>query len=398
MKKSIGLVAAIAAMFFIGSFTLSQAEERIGVTDTEILIGGIAPMTGPASNLGPEIELAGKLVAKQVNEAGGIYGRKIRYIVADDVCGSSQGLAATKKLVFNDKVFAMHGLACSHVGMAIRPVLEKEEVPLIITVAQGPNLLNPFSRYIFRVFPPTSITGNLMAIFMRQYFPQKYTRVALLHTQEEYGSSGRDGLVGRLEKFGIKPLAIETHKIGDTDFSSQLLKIKGLNPEVLFILSYVKDMALIAKQAHELGLNVVKIGYVGGNYAILRELAGKEALTDFYASTVLTDTFRSDRLKSFMDLYKKEYPEYMKNPYNPSDSNVTAYVAMQLYAEAIKRAGKDLTRTKFIQALEGIKNYDSSWLPPISFSPSQHEGITAKRYVRFVDGVPNIIPMDIKMD
>jgi len=398
MKKSIGLVAAIAAMIFIGSFTLSQAEERTGVTDTEILIGGIAPMTGPASNLGPEIELAGKLVAKQVNEAGGIYGRKIRYIVADDVCGSSQGLAATKKLVFNDKVFAMHGLACSHVGMAIRPVLEKEEVPLIITVAQGPNLLNPFSRYIFRVFPPTSITGNLMAIFMRQYFPQKYTRVALLHTQEEYGSSGRDGLVGRLEKFGIKPLAIETHKIGDTDFSSQLLKIKGLNPEVLFILSYVKDMALIAKQAHELGLNVVKIGYVGGNYAILRELAGKEALKDFYASTVLTDTFRSDRLKSFMDLYKKEYPEYMKNPYNPSDSNVTAFVAMQLYAEAIKRAGKDLTRTKFIQALEGIKNYDSSWLPPISFSPTQHEGITAKRYVRFVDGVPNIIPMDIKMD
>ena len=398
MKKSIGLVAAIAAMIFIGSFTLSQAEERTGVTDTEILIGGIAPMTGPASNLGPEIELAGKLVAKQVNEAGGIHGRKIRYIVADDVCGSSQGLAATKKLVFNDKVFAMHGLACSHVGMAIRPVLEKEEVPLIITVAQGPNLLNPFSRYIFRVFPPTSITGNLMAIFMRQYFPQKYTRVALLHTQEEYGSSGRDGLVGRLEKFGIKPLAIETHKIGDTDFSSQLLKIKGLNPEVLFILSYVKDMALIAKQAHELGLNVVKIGYVGGNYAILRELAGKEALKDFYASTVLTDTFRSDRLKSFMDLYKKEYPEYMKNPYNPSDSNVTAFVAMQLYAEAIKRAGKDLTRTKFIQALEGIKNYDSSWLPPISFSPTQHEGITAKRYVRFVDGVPNIIPMDIKMD
>ena len=398
MKKSIGVVAVIAAMIFIGTFTLSQAEEKTGVTDTEILIGGIAPMTGPASNLGPEIELAGKLVAKQVNEAGGIHGRKMRYIVADDVCGSSQGLAATKKLIFSDKVFAMHGLACSHVGMAIRPVLEKEEVPLIITVAQGPNLLNPFSKYMFRVFPPTSITGNLMAIFMRKYFPTKYTRVALLHTQEEYGSSGRDGLVGRLEKFGIKPLAIETHKIGDTDFSSQLLKIKDLNPEVLFILSYVKDMALIAKQAHELGLNVVKIGYVGGNYAILRELAGKEALKDFYPSTVLTDTFRSDRLKSFVDLYKKEYPEYMKNPYNPSDSNVTAYVAMQLYAEAIKRAGKDLTRTKFIQALEGIKNYDSSWLPPISFSPTQHEGITAKRYVRFVDGVPNIIPMDIKMD
>jgi branched-chain amino acid transport system substrate-binding protein len=292
----------------------------------------------------------------------------------------------------------MHGLACSHVGMAIRPVLEKEEVPLIITVAQGPNLLNPHSKYMFRVFPPTNITGNLMAIFMNKYFPKKYTKVALLHTQEEYGSSGRDGLVSRLDKFGIKPLAIETHKIGDTDYSSQLLKIKGLNPEVLFILSYVKDMALITKQAHELGLNVVKIGYVGGNYAILRELAGKEALKDFYASTVLTDTFRSERLKSFMDLYKKEYPEYMKNPHNPSDSNVTAYVAMQLYAEALKRAGKDLTRTKFIQALEGIKNYDSRWLPPISFSPTQHEGILAKRYVRFEDGVPKIIDMDIKMD
>lgn len=73
-------------------------------------------------------------------------------------------------------------------------------------------------------------------------------------------------------------------------------------------------------------------------------------------------------------------------------------MAMQLYAEALKRVGKDLTRSKFIQVLEGIKNYDSSWLPIISFSPTYHEGITGKRYVCFEDGVPKIIEMAIKMD
>ncbi len=398
MRRSILLTLLAAALFFACMIAISQAGEKTGVTDKEILIGGLGPMTGPASNLGPQVELAGKLAAKQISDAGGIHGRKIKYIMADTVCGSSQGLAATKKLIFSDKVFALHGLVCSHVGMAIRPTLEKEEVPIIITIAQGDKLLVPHSKYLFRVIPPTNITGNLMGIFMNKYFPKKFTRVALLHTQEEYGSTGRDGLVSRLSKYGIKPLAIETHKIGDTDYSSQLLKIKGLNPEVLFILSYVKDMALIVKQAHGLGLDCVKIGYLGGNFPLIPELAGKEALRDFYASTVTLDVIKGDKIKSFVDMYKKEYPEYMKNPYNPSDTDITSYVAFQLIAEALKRAGKDLTRTKYIEAMESIKDFKTPWLLPISFSATQREGITQERYIRYVEGEPKIIEMDIKMD
>jgi branched-chain amino acid transport system substrate-binding protein len=377
---------------------ISQAGEKTGITDKEILIGGIGPVTGPASNLGAAVQYAGFLATKQINEAGGIHGRKIKYIMADDVCASSQGLGAAKKLVYSDKVFAIHGLTCTHVGLAIRPILEKEGVPIVITVAQGDKLLIPHSKYLFRVLPPTNITGNLMGIFMNKYFSNKYTKVAILLTQEEYGTSGRDGLVSRLSKYGIKPLAIETHKIGDTDYSSQILKIKAVDPEVFFILSYVKDMGVIIKQSHELGLNCVKIGYLGSDFPLIAEMGGPEAVKDFYGPTSVLDAIHSDTIKSFVDMYKKEYPDYMKNPFNPTSSDIGSYVAMQVMAEALKRAGRDLTRTKYIAALESMKGFKTPWYPPITFSATDHEGCKEEVFLRYVNGEAKKIDMEIKME
>jgi branched-chain amino acid transport system substrate-binding protein len=398
MKKNRTLIFSIAAAFLIVFVSTARAGETDGVTDTEIVIGGLAPITGPASNLGQQIDVAGKIGSRQVNEAGGIHGRKIKYIVGDDVCGSSQGLAAAKKLIYNEKVFALHGLACSHVGMAIRPILEKEGVPIIITIAQGDKILIPQSKVLFRVLPPTNVTGTLTGKFMREYFPQKFTKIALIHTQEEYGSTGRDGLVKQLEKYNLKLAAVETHKIGDTDYSSQILKIKALNPEVLFTFSYTKDMALILKQSHELGLDCVKIGYIGTNYSLVPTFAGMQALKKFYGPTPTSDTMNSERLKSFSDMYRKEFPDYMKNPLNPSDTDITTYVGFQVMVEALKRAGRDLTRTKYIQALESIKDFRSPWMPPVSFSPTQHEGVLQERFVKYDTGEAKIIEMEIKME
>jgi len=399
MRKNIFLGVLVGAIFsLICTNVISNAGERDGVTDKEILIGGLGPMTGPASNLGPCVELAGKLAVKQINAAGGIHGRKIKYLMGDTVCGSSQGLAVVKKMIFNDKVFAFHGVACTHVGMAIRPMLEKEGVPLIIPIAQGHRILQPNSPVIFRTIPPTNITGTLMGKFMREFFPKKYTKIAVIHTQEEYGASGKDALLIQLKRYGIEPMAIETHKIGDTDYSAQLLKIKTHNPEVLLLFSYSKDMGLILKQAHELGLDCVKILYIGGDYPIVSALAGKEALKEAYGPTYLLDSVRGGKLKSFVEMYEKEYPDYMKNPNNPSINDVGSYVAFQVIIEALKRAGKDLTRAKYVEALESLKDFRMPWVPPISFSPTQHEGLLQERFYRYVDGKDVIIDMDLKMD
>ena len=398
MKRSIFLSMLVAVVFSLTcTITISQAGERTGVTDKEILIGGIAPLTGFASILGPQVENAGKLAAKQINQAGGIHGRKIKYIVGDTGCGSSMGLAAVKKLIYSDKVFALHGLCCSHAGMAIRPMLEKEGVPILITIAQGDRILKPLSKYIFRILPPTDVTGQLMGRFMREYFYEKYTRVAILHTVEEYGSSGRKGVVKQLKKYGIEPLAIESHKIGDTDYSGQILKIKALNPQVLFLFSYDKDMATIAKQAYELGLDCIKIACLGSENRNVRVLAGKEALENFYGGLTNVDVIRSEKLKSFNAMYEKEYPSYVKNPNNPSGNDSVSYMGFQIIVEALKRAGRDLTRTKYIKAMESIKDFKSPWVLPITFSATQHEGALEELYFRYVGGVS--VPIGIwKLD
>jgi branched-chain amino acid transport system substrate-binding protein len=235
-----------------------------------------------------------------------------------------------------------------------------------------------------------------MAKFMREYFPKKFTKVAIIYTIEEYGASGKDGLVAQLKKYDIEPVAVETHKIGDTDYSAQLLKIKGLNPEVIFLLSYSKDMGLILKQAHEIGLDCPKILYMGSDHPIIPSLAGKGALKEVYGPTNLLDAIRGGKLKSFIEMYEKEYPDYVKNPNNPSSSDVTSYVALQLLGEGLKRAGRDLTRTKFITAMESIKDFKSPWIPPMTFSATQHEGALQERFIKYVDGKAEGLDFEIK--
>ena len=398
MKAKIFLIGLVAVVFsFMGTTTVLQADERTGITDKEILIGGLAPLTGPASNLGPMIENAGKLAAKQINEAGGIHGRKIKYIMGDTGCDASTGLAAVKKMIYSDEVFAFHGLACTHVGMAIRPMLEKEKVPIVITIAQGYKLLKPHSKYIFRTIVPTDVTGQIQAVFFKNYLKQKYTKVAIIHSMEEGMASTKDALVTKLKEYGIEPLAVEVYKLGDTNFTGQLLKIKEVKPEVLFIEGYMKDMAIIAKQAHELGLNCIKIVHNGLNSPMMLALAGKEALENCYGPAPIIDVIEGEKLKSFVEMYKKEYPDYMKNPNNPSDMDVAPYVGFQVMAEGLRRAGKDLTRTKFIEALESIKSFESPWYCPISFSATKHEGMNSAKYFRCTGG--KVVPIGrMKLD
>jgi branched-chain amino acid transport system substrate-binding protein len=235
-----------------------------------------------------------------------------------------------------------------------------------------------------------------MGKFVQEYFKGKFKKMALIYTQEEYGSTGRDGLAEQLGKYGIKLASMETHKIGDTDYSAQLLKIKSVNPEVLFIMSYIKDMALILKQAHELGIKCVKIGYMGSDFSLIPTLAGKEALTEFYGPAGILDAIRGPKMASFIKMYNEAYPDYMKNPNNPSSSDVSSYVAMKVYIEALKRAGRDLTRTKFINALESIKNYETGWLPPITFTKTYHEGVTQEIFLKYVEGVPQRLDLVLK--
>lgn len=397
MNKNIFRCATVIAILLLLT-SVSFAGERTGVTDKEIIIGGLAPLTGPASNLGPQIVNGAMLAVKQINEKGGIYGRKITYIPGDDVCGSSQGLAIGKKLIYDHQVFALQGLSCSHVGLALRPLIESEGVPFLITMAQGPKLMNPPSKYIFRVLPSTSVTGALQGKFMWEYFKGKYKKVAILHTQEEYGSSGRDALITQLAKYGIKPLAIESHRIGDSDYSAQILKIKNSNPEVLFIQSYTRDQAVVAKQAHELGLNCILIAYLGSDYPITEGIAGKLALTKFYGPTTTYDAMTSTILKPFYDMMAKEYPEYVKNPNNPSSGDLGSYIGMQVMIKAMQAAGKDLTRSGFIKALENMEVYKTPWMPPIKFSPNQHEGQQQEQYLQFVDGKPQMLKFSVRPD
>jgi ABC-type branched-subunit amino acid transport system substrate-binding protein len=214
---------------------------------------------------------------------------------------------------------------------------------------------------------------------------------AIIYAKGDFGKSSADSVTEELNRSGIAPLAVETHTIGDSDYSGQILKFKKLGVKVLFLMTYTSDAAKILKQSHELGLECVMFGHIGADFGIFPAVAGKEGLKNYYGATCLEDVITGDKLKGFREMYLKEYPKYMENPNNPSMSDVSCYAGMFIIAEALKKAGRDLTRTKFIKALESLNNFKPPYHPTISFSSTQHEGLLTLHYVKYKDAIPMIV-------
>jgi len=380
-------MAALFAAAFIVTATSANADQ--GVTDTTIRIGMFGPMTGAQSAWGTPVHDGALMVYQDANAKGGINGRKIEVVQEDGGCDAAPTVAAVKKLIFEDKVFMINGGICSGPTMAARPEVTDNKVPMMLFAATLDAITTPVSRYVFTAAPTGRYDGTSMGTFIKSIPNVK--RVAIVSHPDDWAKAKRDGLTSVLAGTGIQVVADETLDKNVTEATAQVLAIKRANPDVVVLLTYPGPSAAFLRDAYKYNL---RTPFVGNNSLIdlnaLAERVGTpDALKTLYVTSAMVGPLGSADLAPYQDLLKKYYP----NDTAKMDSFYGTASAI-VVVEALKRAGRDLTREKFVDALDGIHDFNTGIAPcPINLSASNHQGCQSQTIWALRDGkVVNIGP------
>jgi branched-chain amino acid transport system substrate-binding protein len=351
-----------------------------GVTTDKIKIGFFGFLTGPGSAYG----LAGRdglLVAlDEINAAGGVHGRKLEIVMEDDFSTPAGSIAAVKKLIAKDKVFALVAMGGSNPFVATLPYLIEAKIPVVGMMPSSPKMCKPFSKYIFRATCTNDqLVGYAMADFAMEHLKPK--TVAICNQSDEYGKMGSSYVITRLrDKWKLKPIIQVEYDRAATDVSSQVLKLKEHNPEVTFVFAYTKLGGMTARQAHELGLKTQFVGSTAaGSYLPFLEIAG-EGGVGFTSASILPVLIESDNpgMVDFLKKLEKKSPGRLSNI---QGAEPYGYHGLKVFAEGLKLAGKDLTRDKFIQGLEKVKNFKTPVYYQTTFSPTMHDGVNIIKFL-----------------
>jgi len=375
MKKLIPFSVTFVAISLLIS-SLAFPVDRTGVTDTSIKVGFFAPLTGPASIYGVPAKNTALMYVDEVNKAGGINGRKIELIIENDESTGAKALAAVRKLIERDKVFMIFGGCAASATAAAAPYVQEKKVPFHVIMAIADKITIPFNKTTFRTNIPGSIYGRLMTDFAADHFQTQ--RLGILYQTDEYGMSELSGSTAQVEKLKIPVVSKESYKIGDTDFSSQVLKLKEANAEVVLLHAYAAPVGTILRQAHELGYKAKFIAGIAGAHPRTIEVAGRDAVIEkFYGVSPLVDVVgdRNPLTKEYVEKYKKAYPEEAKRPGIPGVPEFQCLGAVKVFLEGLKRAGRDLSRESYMEAMESIKDFETGGYTPVTFTKTDHDGV-----------------------
>lgn len=366
---TIGLLVGLFAALFA---TITQAED--GVSNDTITIGAYGPITGPAAFVGLGGRDGAEIALEEINAAGGINGRKLKMIFEDDGFSPTKALAAVKKLIEHDKVFMIFGLSGSNPTVGTLEYLKDLKVPNYVAIASAPQVTHPFNRYFFRGGTTEAARyGELYSEFLTQFLLAK--RIAILSGSDEFPKNEGDATEHYLQQwYNIKPILRVEFKVGDKDFTPQLLKIKEANPEIIMTLGHVTEASIIVRQARELGLRQPIFGSAAmvDNALIANAGYAAEGFMGGWLTPLFLDSEHPD-MRKFKQAFAKKFPNAPKG--RPNVFDLIGYGDMYVVAEGLRRAGKDVTRETFINALETLHDYRVSEVAtPRTFTNWHHIG------------------------
>ncbi len=386
MRRTGFILCALLVILVIGVGPGLGLAAEVGVTDTTIKIGLISDMTGGASFIGRAVRDGWTLFMEEFNARGGVYGRKLEMVIGDQAASGSKGIAALKKLVEQDQVFMLYGGGASAGTIPLIPLINAYKIPFLCTLTTNPLLTSPVSRTIFRVTgAPDDVVTHAMVDFL--WKGKGLRKIAILNMADEYGIGGAEGATARLKSYGAAPVAHETFNLGDTSFSSQILRLKAQAPDGVLVYGFVKEIAIILRQAKELGLETTFILSPGSGGALFVAVAQEHAVGAYVAWYVgpVFDSPTTPVVASFFERFKKRFSGYPAGIPNLFD--MESYAGGLVLEEALKRAGRDLTREKLIGALESIRGFNAGGLiNSVTFSPTDHQGTKTIRIYQILPG------------
>jgi branched-chain amino acid transport system substrate-binding protein len=363
-KHAVAALLASAAVFA----TRASAEDVPGVTKDQIKIGSFGSLTGPTYLYGKIVMNGVDAVFHKVNEAGGINGRKLVLIREDDRCDPATAIAAVKRLVYEHKVFAIIGGGCSNATLGARPEIEKDQIPYQVFASVADGITVPVSKYIYS----TMLTASIESRAQVQYAIEKGAKkIAVVSQHDAWGQSRYDPLMADLKKHNITPVLDLEMTVDDNDATPHALKIAQAGADAIIMLLYYKPGAVLVRALNKLGQSPMLIGQTGiaDPVAFTKQVDIPGATDKFVTPAAVRYAPTDPQVKDWVALVKQLFPNDELSVFN-----LMGISAAQVLVAALKQAGPDLTREKYLDAMKHIKVETTAYAAPIQCNdPVSHQ-------------------------
>ena len=378
MKKvSRVLSALICASLLTAGLTGCGGEKN---ADT-IKVGGNLELTGGSATFGISSKNAIELAFKEINDKGGVNGKKLELVAADNKSEAAEAANAMQKLISQDGVVAVIGPNLSSSVIAASAINNGSKVLDITPMGTNPNItVDPATgktkEFNYRTCFIDPFQGTVMAAFAKNDLGAGKAAI-LIDNSSDYAKGLSQFFKENFEKDGGTITTEESYLQKDTDFKATLTKIKATNPDFLYVPGYYQEVGLIVKQARELGMNMPIAGGDGWDSAKLPEIAGAAALNNTYFSSLYSPDDASDINKNFVAAYEKAYGA------KPDVFAALSYDSALLIVEAIKNAGST-EPAKINEAMAKINGFNGV-SGSVTFD-AQHNPVKSAVILEYVDG------------
>lgn len=359
----------------------SSSADEIGVSNDTIRIGALGALTGPGYLYGKIVMDGAQTVYNEVNAAGGIAGRKIEYVREDDRCDPATAIAAAKKLIYDDKVFMIHGGGCTNASVAAFPTIKEAKIPWVIFASVGDVLTNPPEPYIFTVALTASIESYAQLEFALQKGAKK---IAIISQRDAWGRDRYDDVIEALKKHGIKPVADEEMTHDSNDATPQVLRIKQAGADAVLMIIYPKPATAFLRDAYKVGYKPLMAGTtaLGDLPALEKQVGIPAALENVYAISHIRYTPGDADSQKWQALLSKYYPDEPLKIFQ-----ILGIGSAKVVVHVLQEVGRDLTRERFKAKMQELTNFDTGIFPgPITCTPDDHQCHKTPAWVTLMNG------------
>jgi branched-chain amino acid transport system substrate-binding protein len=353
----------------------------MGVTDTEIKVGTLMPMTGLLAAWGVAITHGEQAYFDYINDNGGLYGRKFKLIVGDSQYTGPAAIEAARKLVEQDGVFLLYGTLGTEVEAAVSTYLAENGVPDTYILSGSSNLTEPVAKNRFTTMVPYTTEGKIFATYIKQNYDGK--KLGILAQNDEYGKEGEAGTRQGLKDLGFSTdnITTEWYDVAQPEVAAQTQRLKADNVDVIMFWGSPIQAASMMKTAREtMSWDVPIIVNEANALDITAQLAGYDNIEGVISVTVGRQAWEMDvpgvaKRKELLAKYAPDLPF--------DNSSLVGWDIAESLVGNFKQAGKDLTRESFVAASESVCNYatDMSLVPSFT-SPTDHRYIETEAFVK----------------
>ena len=379
LGKALLLVLAFA-------FGANSAIADQGVSSNEILIGTIQDLSGPLAGYGKAVRNGMQMRIDEVNEQGGVHGRKLRLVTEDSGYDPKRAVLAAQKLVNQDKIFIM----LAHIGTAqnnaAMPVLFEKNIVNFMPVTAAREMYEPFNRLKYAGF--ATYYDQMRSVVPFLVKDKKISKVCVIHQDDEFGLEVVRGAEAALKTINMDFAEKTSFKRGATDFSSQVARMKSAGCEMVVLGTIIRETVGTIAESRKNGFNPIFIGSNASYTDLIHKLGGK-AMDGMYATMTVPHPYLDEASKpiaTWANKYKTRFGD------EPAVFSVYGYVIVDAFLRGAQKAGPGLTTESFIKAMDSMTfPTDIFGSPEGKFTPTQRLSSNRSRLSQIQDGKWKVI-------